>query len=113
MVCELSDLPQIDLIRTFNRLNNLSNLDPDLNLPTQSSFKYYTPDDFCADNLIANCTSGKHFSVLHSNVRSLQANFDKLTHMLSELKHSFSLIGLTKTRVKASQESFSNTSLSG
>ena len=38
------------------------------------------------------------FSAMHCNIRSLSANHDNLIHMLSELDHSFPLIGLSETK---------------
>lgn len=73
-----------------------SNLDPNLNLPLQTNFNYYTTSDFRNSYDIANCSSGKHFSVMHSNTRSLNANYDGLM----QINHSFSLIGLTETKYK-------------
>ena len=38
------------------------------------------------------------FSAMHCNIRSLSAHHDNLIHMLSELDHSFPLIGLSETK---------------
>ena len=37
---------------------------------------------------------------MNCNIRSLQANYDSLVTMLSELYYPFSLIGLTETKIK-------------
>lgn len=78
MVFDINSLPQIALIRSLNCQNvRLSNLDPDLNIPSQSSFQYYITDDFRNSDLIISCTTNDYFSVLHSNIRSLNSDFDK------------------------------------
>ena len=49
------------------------------------------------------------FSFLHCNIRSVSANLDNLNHLLFELDRSFSIIGLTETKIIAiSQQSLSN-----
>ena len=79
------DMPQLDLIQSFNHQYNISNLDPDLNIPSQSNFKYYTAEEFRNDYMIKNCISSDHFATLHCNIRSLNSNFDNLVQMLSQL----------------------------
>jgi hypothetical protein len=77
----------------MNTWCDLSHLDPDLNIPLQSNFQYYSTQDFHNDNLIRNCTtSANSFSVLHSNIRSLAANTNNFKEMLCELDHNFSVI---------------------
>ena len=51
------DMPQLDLIQSFNHQYNISNLDPDLNIPSQSNFKYYSTEEFRNDYMIKNCIS--------------------------------------------------------
>ena len=98
-----SSLPQLDLIKTINSCSMTSNLDPDLNIPLQTNFNYYTISDFTNSYDIANCSSGNYFSVIHSNIRSMNANFDGLMQMLADVNHYFSLIGLTETKYKISK----------
>jgi len=64
--------------------NDLSQLDPATNLPIQSNFEYYSTQGFRDSHQIQNCTSGKYVSVLYSNIRSLNANFDNFIQLLSE-----------------------------
>ena len=109
-----SNLPQLDLISALNSLNDLSNIDPDGNIPIQTNFKYYTSQEFANDLQIKNCiTSSNCFSVFHANIRSLNANFDNFTHLLSELNHTFSIIGLTETQLNVSGEQLLNISFPG
>jgi exonuclease III len=109
----LNNLPQLDLIEVLNSRNNISNLDPDLNIPSQSNFQYYTTDEFQTNDIINECISSDHFSCLHSNIRSLNSNFDNLIQMLSEFSYNFSVIGLTETRLKTTQENLCNQYLNG
>ena len=106
MFPDINSLPQLESnisLPGFNS-NNLSIIDPDINLPSSTNFKYYTTQDFLDSNQIQACVNSKSFSVLHCNIRSLAANYDKLSHMLDELKHSFSIIGLTETKHKLDRE---------
>ena len=86
-----------DYVNNQDLNNHLTNIDPDSNLPLQSNFDYYSTEDFKSNNMISNCTSSKHFSILHSNI-SLHANFDNFMQMLAELNHKFLVIGLTETK---------------
>jgi len=42
------------------------------------------------------------FSTIHFNIRSLSANHDGMTMLLSELQHAFDVIGLSETKIKDS-----------
>ncbi len=53
------------------------------------------------------------FSVLHSNVRSLSANYDTLSALLSNLNFKFSVIGLTETKISMQKSLVSNVSIDG
>ena len=39
----------------------------------------------------------EHFSISHSNICSIQENFDKLEILLDNLEHQFDVIALTET----------------
>ena len=39
------------------------------------------------------------FSTVHFNIRSVSANHDGLTMLLSDLQHSFNGIGLSETKI--------------
>ena len=40
------------------------------------------------------------FSILHTNIRSLRKNIEHFQcHVLSEVKHSFTVLGVTETRL--------------
>ena len=89
------------MVSYINTQCDLSHLDPDVNIPLQSNFQYYSVQDFHNNNLIRNCTtSANYFSAMHSNIRSLAANIDNFKEMLCELNHKFSVIALTETKLK-------------
>jgi len=96
-------VPHIDTQYPTNIIE-LTGLDPDVHLPTQSNFNYFTTSEFRNDFQISSCISSKHFSVLHSNIRSLNANFENLMQMITELNHNFSIIGLTETKINSSNQ---------
>ena len=50
---------------------------------------------------------------MHYNTRSLSANHDNLIPMLSELNHSFPLIGLSETKISYGKDLLVNVNLSG
>ena len=91
MTSNIDSLPQLDLLLNLNSSSILPDLDPDLNLPQQKNLGYYSTSDFKNSYEISNSTSNNHFSILHSNIQSLNANFDSLLQMLAEISH---LIGL-------------------
>ena len=53
------------------------------------------------------------FSALHSNVRSVSANYGKLSALLSNLNFKFSVIGLTETKISMQKCLASNVSIDG
>ena len=79
----------------------------------EADFRYYTPQQFhCNEDINQTCQS-ESFSVLHCNIRSIAANYDKLTELLSELNYSFKVIGLSETKITNNTGQISNTSLPG
>lgn len=50
---------------------------------------------------------------MHCNVRSIQANFDSLYNMLTELKFPFSVIGLSETKIQEGKNPILNINLNG
>ena len=113
MIRDKGNCSYIDSISSSNLTDSLNSIDPDLNLPLQANFNYYSTNDFRSNDMIENCTSRKYFSVLHSNIRSLDANLDNLTQMLTELNHNFSLIGLSETKYKLDRDQVLNSQIPG
>ena len=102
------------MVSYINTQCDLSHLDPDVNIPLQSNFQYYSVQDFHNNNLIRNCTtSANYFSAMHSNIRSLAANIDNFKEMLCELNHKFSVIALTETKIKVNKDNICNANIPG
>ena len=73
-------------------------IDPEDNILTEVNFEYYTSHKFHSSQAIKEITERNYFSVFHSNVRSIAANYDNLTALLTELNHNFQLIGVLKLK---------------
>ena len=110
---KLDLLPKLELTETTSKIPFLFDVDADHNMPLNLNFKYYSVHDFHSDNEINNYTSSDAFSMLHCNTRSISANFDALNQLLCDLNHSFSIIGLSETKLKVDKENLSNISLRG
>ena len=95
------ELPRLNISSPITNIPHLTNLDIDMNMPLDENFDYHSITDFNSDHDIIECSSNpKSFSALNCNIRSLAANNDNFLHMLSELNFSFSLIGLSETKLK-------------
>ena len=99
IVCSVIDnLPRLELFS--NHTPNLIDANVDNNVLSQVDFNYYSDNNFQNSESIGLMRSeNTFFSVRHSNIRSLAANHDKLTTMLSNLGQNFHVIGLTETTV--------------
>ena len=71
----------------------LNNIDDTFDL--LPSFKYYQTHDF--HKLLNKVNQNKIFSLLHTNISSLTANFENLEILLENLNHKFDIIALTET----------------
>ena len=114
-LCSGDVLENTDRVATdLSNLPHLTDLDVDLNMPTDQNFRYYSSHDFHSDHDIIECSSdAKSFSALHCNIRSLTANYDNMLTMLSDLNFSFSLIGLSETKIKSDKNNLLNISIPG
>ena len=87
----------------FNMNSFNTNIDPDFNfLEPRLRSRYFSPHSF-AETIKSkiNQNHRNFISILHSNIRSLKRNFEQFhQHVLSELKVSFSVIGLTEIRIR-------------
>ena len=91
----LTSIHDLDLysLNTSNRFYDINDY-----LPKIRS-NYYSPHSF--NNLkdtkkLDTCS----FSLLHTNIRSLKRNLENFeTHLVNELHHNFSIIGVTETRI--------------
>ena len=61
----------------------------------QPKFKFYQTHEF--HKLVNNLSENKAFSVFHTNICSLQANFDNLQNLINNLDHQFSVVALYET----------------
>jgi len=110
----VNDLPFLSITSEITDIPHLADLDIDLNLPFDTNFRYYSPHDFHSDNNIKECSSNyKTFSALNCNIRSLSANYDNLVQMFVDLNVSFSLIGLSETKLKLDKDPLFNTNIDG
>ena len=64
------------------------------NFLLQPNFKYYQNHDFL--KLIKGLKRNKTFSLLHTNIYSLQGNFENLQNLINNLDHSFSVISVSE-----------------
>ena len=80
----------------------------------QVDFNYYSTHDFHSSPEIDQAISHHNsFSVFHSNVKSLAANFDNLMILLSEFKHNFNVIGVSETKIMSNKDPIVNTNITG
>ena len=114
MACDLANsLPSLS-INSPSNIPHLTDLDADLNMPLENNFCFYSTHDFHSNYDINECLlSGQSFSLINCNIRSLSANYDKLSNMLSELYFPLSLIGLSEIKQKIDQTPISNSDLCG
>ena len=97
----------------MDKIPNLSHLDIENNILHEANFEYYTPQQFHSSDDINHSSQTESFSLLHCNIRSIAANYDKLTELLSELNYPFKIIGLSETKIIKNIGQISNTSLPG
>ena len=108
------NLPSIDFFEPISGNSRLSDLDADLHIPSINNFGYYSVSEFNNCTEIKECLSkNKAFSALHCNIRSLSANYDSLHQLLTEVNCSFSLIGLSETKILRDRENLMNINLEG
>ena len=63
--------------------------------------------------MIRDSISDHCFSIIHLNIRSLAANFDHLTTLLSSLNHNFHIIGLSETKILKNKDPNINETIPG
>ena len=85
-------------LKELNFKNDLSyiKVDPDENITDVTSFNYFTTHEFHKLSKKTN-EKNKIFSILHSNICSLQGNFDKLQLLRDNLDYKFDVIAITET----------------
>ena len=82
----------------FDKNQSYSNKDPNDHVIDPTNFSYYLTHDFHKlHKKNSNKTNNTNFSVLHTNICSLQGNFDNLEQLLNNLEYEFDIIALTET----------------
>ena len=110
----LGSLPCLETYSELANIPSLTNIDPDISLPSVTNFNYYSTHELHSSVDIKGLLQAqKSFSVLHWNIRSLPANFAILNSLLFDLNHVFSLIGISETKLKLDKEQISNISMEG
>ena len=69
----------------------------------QPKFKFYHTHAF--HKLVNNLLESKAFSVFHTNISSLQANFDNLQNLIKTLEYQFSTVTLPETWIPQNKNS--------
>ena len=73
-----------------------------------TNFDYYSTHEFHSSKDIEAIICPRAFSAL----RSIEANFDAFQQILSDMNHSFLIIGLSETKIKVGVDPYINTSTS-
>ena len=82
----------------FDKNQRYSNKDPNDHVIDPTNFSYHLTHDFHKlHNKNSNKTNNTIFSVLHTNICSLQGNFDNLEQLFNKLECEFDIIALTET----------------
>ena len=110
---QLCPFSRLDIASPISNIEHLTNSDIDVHTPFDLNFNYFNTHDFHANEDIINCLTSNSLSFLNSNIRSLQANFDNLVNMLSELYFPISVLGVTETKLKNDQDALANINLTG
>ena len=109
---KLSSLHDLDLFT----LNVRENINPDLNLCNHRiQSNYYCPHSFnVLRNRLSSLDDDFKFSLLHNNVRSVRRNLENLqVHLLDELGHHLSVIGVSETKITKTSLLDFNPSIAG
>ena len=109
----LEALPRLELISSLTNIPNLREFDAENNLLSEINFDYYTSHEFQSSQTVRDSISENCFSAIHCNIRSLAANHDNLTTLLSNLKHNFHIIGLSETKIVFNKDCVANISIPG
>ena len=107
------NLPRFELLSKLAKISSLHHHDVENNFMQQTDFKYYSLEDFLNNENLSQSKHNLSFSTIHFNIRSLSANHDGMTLLLSELQHAFDVIGLSETKIKDSCDPTSNITING
>ena len=79
----------------FNENTYHAKFDPDEEIKDNSSFSYYTSNNL--RKLKDRFKNSKTFSLMHTNIESLNCNFEKLQYLIKDIDYKFDIIALTET----------------
>ena len=99
----LEDLQVLQTVSNIGNIPHLSNFDPESNTPFKVNFNYFDIHKFHSSPKINSC-SNKAFSLLNCNIWSIQANFDNLVQLLSDLNYPFNVTSLSETWLRSSEQ---------
>ena len=102
-------LPSYELCSKLSQIPSLDNFYIDENYVQTISSNYFDITDL--NNTFSSLK--KHFSLFHVNTRSLSKNFDQLYTMLSALRVSFDLLGISETKQQTGKNFISNVNIEG
>ena len=95
--------PSFSIQTLLDQMNGSVTIETDEFLSDSIYSKYYTPAEFLQTKISKNA-----FTILHLNIASLQLHLDDLKTLLSMLNHSFSVIGITETKLKENSDTVIN-----
>ena len=81
----IDNLPRFELLSKLDKISSLNHYDVENNFMQQTDFKYYTLENFLNNEDLNHSKDMLSFSTIHFNIRSLSANHDGMTMLLSEL----------------------------
>ena len=99
----LEGLLVLQTISNTVNIPHLFNFDLESNTPSKVNFNYFDIHKFNSSPEI-NSSSNKAFSLLNCDIRSIQANFDNLVQLLSDLNFPFNIISISETWLRSSEQ---------
>ena len=90
-------LPSLDITSKITSLGSLNISDIESNIPNPINSKFYYPSDF--DKLALHVSSSPpYFSLLHVNLKSLDAHLGDLQTIPASINSSFHALSISETR---------------
>ena len=107
----IDNLPRFELLSKLDKISSL--IHHENNFMQQTNFQYYTLEDFLNNENLNRSKQTLSFSTIHFNIRSLSANHESMTLLLSEPQHAFDVIDLSETKIKGSCDPTNNIAING
>ena len=105
----LKNMRSYEVISSLSNIANLDHFDIESHVSHNINFDYFDVHDFHNNSELTSLKNSLSF--LHCNVRSLQANYDKLIDLLACLNFEFSIIGLSEIKFQIGKENCMNTAM--